>query len=1343
MTRTAPLSFAQQRLWFLAQLEPRSPAYNILSATQIEGPLDTAALERSLIEMSRRHETLRTTFAAEDATPVQLIHPSTELKLQQLDFTAVSEEQREKTARRLMHEEAVCPFHLVSGPLLRAKLLRMEPEKHLLLLTIHHIVSDGWSMGVLHHELFTLYGAFSQSHPSPLSELRIQYADFAVWQRQYLQGDLLAEQLDYWRQQLKDLTTLDLPTDRPRPPMQTFTGATHEIHLPLTLVKDLNLLGRKEGATLFMTLFAAFQTLLHRYSGQDDIVVGTPIAGRTRVEVEGLIGFFVNMLVLRTDASGDPTFRELLKRAKKVAIGAYAHQDIPFEKVVEELHPRRDPSRNPLFQVVFALQNTPRPSPPFSGLKVSTNAAYRNIRFDLEAHLTEAEDGLHGVFVYNTMLFEAQTIARMAQHFRTVLEGIAENPDLRLSELPILTPEERHQLLVEWNQTETQYPRDACIHELFETQANATPDALAIAFGNQRLTYRQLNERSNQLAHHLRALGVGPDVLVGVFLERSVEMVEGLLGILKAGGAYLPIDPLYPTDRIAFMLEDAGPPVLLTQSTLAPHLPEHRSKVVCFDIDKASLDCEPDINPPRSSTPENLAYVIYTSGSTGRPKGVMVTHQNVVRLFTQTQRWFHFGPSDVWTLFHSYAFDFSVWEIFGALLYGGRLVIVSYWMTRSPKEFRELLCSQSVTVLNQTPSAFRELIREEARSDVTAESLRLIIFGGEALDFGTLRDWFERYGDQRPQLVNMYGITETTVHVTYRPLRSEDLVVGGSLIGRAIGDLQLYILDPHLQPVPVGVCGEIFVAGEGLARGYLNRPELTAARFIPNPFSNRPGDRLYRTGDLARRLPSGEIEYLGRSDNQVKLRGFRIELQEIEAVLCQHSAVREAVVIAREDVPGEKRLVAYLVASPPKPEARALRELLKKKLPEYMVPAAFVFLEQLPRTPSGKADRKALPASEEELGQYSPGFVEPRTSTEEGLARIWRALLGIRRVGVHDNFFDLGGHSLLGFQMMARIEQRFGKNLSVTVLFQSPTIEQLARILSEERPAQSWSLLIPLQPEGSKLPFFWINGGLTNAFLPAYLGADQPLYGIEHQRLDGRRALYTQVDTIARHYLSEIRTILPDGPYLLGGYCFGAVVAFEMAQQLKGEGEEVALLFMLDPSGYPLEPLGKIKETRLLPLLWSKVQRHLRKLALLGFRKKLDYLLPRVKDQIDMRILHKIKKLTRTAFLAAGITLPQSLRIAYIFDVYGKALRGYMLRPYSGRVTLVKAGEVSYHQRWDWIKAIVGDLEVHEVRAGHLDLQKEPYVRLWAERLKESLDQAHASMRPEEAREFPHVTAEL
>ncbi|PYV90774.1 MAG: non-ribosomal peptide synthetase, partial [Acidobacteria bacterium] len=466
MARTAPLSFAQQRLWFLAQLEPRSPAYNISSAIQIEGPLDNAALERSLTEMSRRHETLRTTFATEDATPVQIIHPPTELKLQQLDFTTVSEEQREKEARRLMREEAVCSFDLVTGPLLRAKLLRMEPEKHLLLLTIHHIVSDGWSMGVLHQELFTLYEAFIHGQSSPLSELPIQYADFAVWQRQYLQGDLLAEQLDYWREQLKDLTTLDLPTDRPRPPMQTFTGATHEIHLPLTIIKDLNLLVRKEGATPFMTLLAAFQTLLHRYGGQDDIVVGTPIAGRTRVEVEGLIGFFVNMLVLRTDASGDPTFRELLKRVKKVALGAYAHQDIPFEKVVEELHPRRDPSRNPLFQVAFALQNTPRPSPPFSGLKVSTIAAYRNIRFDLEVHLTEVDDGLHGLFVYNTRLFEAQAIARMARHFRSVLEGIAENPELRLSELPMLTPEERHQLLVKWNQTETKYPRDACIHEL-------------------------------------------------------------------------------------------------------------------------------------------------------------------------------------------------------------------------------------------------------------------------------------------------------------------------------------------------------------------------------------------------------------------------------------------------------------------------------------------------------------------------------------------------------------------------------------------------------------------------------------------------------------------------------------------------------------------------------------------------------------------------------------------------------------------------------------------------------------------------------------------------------------
>src|SRR5437667_4441056 len=871
----------------------------------------------------------------------------------------------------------------------------------------------------------------------------------------------------------------------------------------------------------------------------------------------------------------------------------YEHTPLVQVKAVSQVPPTR-----PLFETLLVFENYR-----LDTAMRSLGGAWTKRRVELH-RLTDfpirllAYDGQELSFKieFDRRRLDDAAISRLVGHLRRLLEGIVTNPTETVGKLPILTENERKELTIFWNKTSVDVPKRRTIHEWIEAQVESTPDAHAVTFEGKDLTYRELSRRANQVAHHLQGLGIGPDVPVGVFLERSLEMVVGLLGILKAGCAYLPLDPDYPKDRLAFMLEDAEAPVLLTQSTLVPHLPVHTSKVVCFDTDKASLDREPDTNPLQNWTPENLAYVIYTSGSTGKPKGVPNGHAGVVNQLLWMQSAYRLYGTDRVLQKTPYSFDVSAWEFFWPLMTGACLVLARPEGHQHPDYLVKVIREQKITTMHFVPSMLRIFLESEGVEGCT--SLRGVFCSGEALPFELQERFFQRLG---AELHNLYGPTEAAVHVTSwqcSPNRGLSIVP----IGRPIWNTQIYILDKYLQPVPIGIPGELHIGGVGLARGYLKRPQMTAEKFISDPFSGRAGARLYKTGDLARFLPDGNIEYLGRMDHQVKIRGFRIELGEIEAVLCQHPAVREAVVIAREDVPGEKRLVAYLVTRPPKPEAKALRELLKKKLPEYMVPAAFVFLEQLPRTPSGKADRKALPASEEELGQYSPGFVEPRTSTEEGLARIWRALLGIRRVGVHDNFFDMGGHSLLGFQMLARIEQRFGKNLPVTVLFQSPTIEQLAKILSEERPAESWSLLIPLQPEGFKLPFFWINGAFSNAVLPAYLGADQPLYCIEHQSLDGRPPLYTQVDTIARYYLNEIRTMRPHGPYLLGGYSFGAVVAFEIAQQLKGEGEEVTLLFMLDPSGDRLEPPGKMKETGLLPRLWSKVKGHSRKLALLGFR---------------------------------------------------------------------------------------------------------------------------------------------
>jgi amino acid adenylation domain-containing protein len=1042
-----PLSFAQQRLWFLDQLEPNSYLYNVSTTVHIEGRLDLPAFQRSFVELVRRHETLRTSFKLVDRQPVQVIADSTDLTISVVDLERLSEIEREQETRRLLLEEAQLPFDLEHGPLLRVKLLRVSDEDHVLVLCMHHIVSDGWSMGVLLREVAQLYLSFSENQPSPLSELPIQYADFVLWQKEWLQDETLSEHLEYWKKQLAGApAVLELPADRPRPAVNTHRGAKELLVLPAELSAAVKSLSEREGVTLFMTLLAAFQTLLHRYSGQDEIVVGAPIANRNRAETEGLIGFFVNTLVLRTDFAGNPSFRGLLKRVRDIALGAYAHQDLPFEKLVEELQPERSLSHTPLFHVAFVFQNAPIGRLELSGLRLTPIGGDNGTsKFDLTLFLEETEQGIVGGLEYNTDLFAATTIRRMLGHYQQLLEGIVENLDHPVWELSLTTEAERRQLL-EWNPTDVVYPVSGSLHEIFERQVTRTPDVVALVFENEQLTYAELNRRANQLARHLRALGVKAESRVGVMLERSVEMVVSLLAILKAGGAYLPLDPDYPQERLAFMLADAETDCLLTNTRLQTKLEAVPCTVICLDSEFEIITRLSDENLHSDISADNLAYVIYTSGSTGKPKGVTVTHGNVMRLFAATDQWFHFDEHDVWTLFHSYAFDFSVWELWGALLYGGRLIVVPYLVSRSPEAFHQLLVDEQVTVLNQTPSAFRQLIHAEqnAGSQPSDLALRLVIFGGEALEAQSLKPWFERHGDQKPLLVNMYGITETTVHVTYRPLSVNDLD-GGSVIGRQIPDLQIYVLDAYLQPVPVGVAGEMYVGGEGVARGYLRQPELTATRFVPHPFSARPGERLYRTGDLARYLINGELEYLGRIDQQVKIRGFRIELGEIESVLLSHHGVRETVVMAREDTPGEKRLVAYLILDQEDSTSLGdIRSYLSERLPHYMVPSAFVMLDSLPLTTNGKVDRRALPAPDRSRPELERVYVAPSTTTEQVLVEVWAEALGIEQVGIHDNYFELGGDSIRSVGLLALARER-QLDFSLQQLFQYQTIYELAR----------------------------------------------------------------------------------------------------------------------------------------------------------------------------------------------------------------------------------------------------------------------------------------------------------
>ncbi len=1146
-----PLSFSQQRLWFLDQLEPGSPLYNIPDAVRLTGRLDLDALGRCLDEIVRRHEALRTTFVTVDGRARQVIAPvgAVAVPLPTLDLRHVPADRREAEVLRLATEEAQRPFDLARGPLLRATLLQLAEDEHVALFTTHHIISDGWSGAVLTREVAQLYAAFAGGQPSPLAPLPIQYADFAAWQRAWLQGQVLETQLSYWKRQLggaggRGGPPLDLPTDRPRPAVQTFRGAHQSFALPQQLSDRIKSFSRKQGATLFMTLLAAFQALLYRYSGQDDISVGSPIAGRNRAEIEPLIGCFINTLVLRGDLSGDPTFRILLRRVRETALGAYAHQDLPFEMIVDALQPERNLSRAPLFQVMFILQNAPMSAIQLPGLTLGTLEIENGIStFDVTLTMEEGPGGLGGSFEYNTDLFDAATITRMIGHFQQLLEAITTNPDCRISALPLLTEAERRQVLVEWNDTAAPFPLDRCIHQLFEAQAQRTPNAVALMFDHRSpttdhrppttsghgefalqglnsqfsilnsqfssVTYRELNGRANQLAHFLRTRGVGPETLVGLCAERSPELIVGLLGILKAGGAYVPLDPAYPAERLRFMIEDAQVSILLTTQEQRTKNQEQRTDsttdrkgvlhtppanpgqrtVIDLDTDWETIAQQPETNLDSEVTPANLAYVIYTSGSTGKPKGVMVTHRALLNYTTAAADTFALRPDDRVLQFASISFDAAAEEIFPTLTTGAALVLRTDAMVSAATTFLDHCRALGISVLDLPTAYWHQLTAElvEQRLSVP-DALRLLIIGGERALPERVDAWRQQVG-ARVRLLNTYGPTEATVVATLWEA-SGSAMLREVPIGKPVPNVQAYILDGAGNPVPVGVPGELHIGGAGLARGYLGRPELTAERFVPCPWSVVSGqlqettdngplatdNRLYRTGDLVRYLPDGTIEYLGRIDQQVKVRGFRIELGEIEAALGRHPQVREALVLAREDVPGVKRLVAYLVPSEEqrtklvlsevegnkeqngeKPDSQfsilnsqfsiqELRDYLKTRLPDYMIPVASVTLEALPLTPSGKLDRKALPAPDQARSEPDAAYVAPSSSVEQTLARIWAQVLGIAHVGVNDNFFALGGDLILSIQVISRANQA-GLRLTPKHLFQAATVAELAKLV--------------------------------------------------------------------------------------------------------------------------------------------------------------------------------------------------------------------------------------------------------------------------------------------------------
>jgi amino acid adenylation domain-containing protein len=1334
ITSSAPLSFAQQRLWFLDQYEPNSSVYNIPSALRLRGSLNIGALEQSLNEIIRRHESLRTTFSMVDGNPLQVIAPVIKLSFAAVDLRDHPERDREEEAQRLAQEEARRSFDLRRGPPFRATLFRLGEQDHLLLLTAHHIVSDGWSTGIFYRELSVLYRAFTNGEPSPLMDLPVQYADFAVWQREWFQGEVLEKQLSYWKNQLGRIPgVLHLPTDRPRPAVQSYRGKTQSIDLSKELTEGIKALSRKEGVTLFMTLLAAFQTLLYRYSGQKDIVVGSPIANRNRAEIEGLIGFFVNTLVLRTDLSGNPTFRKLLQRVRTTALGAYEHQDLPFESLVEELKPERSLSHSPLFQVMFVLQNAPGNSLKFERLSVSPlRISAETAKCDLTLSMRESVDGLKGSLQYNTDLFDEETIIRMLGHFRVLLEGVVGDPNQRLASLPMLTQAEKQQTLGKWNVTKREYPRDRCIHELFEAQVDRSPDAVAVVCEGRQLTYRELNCKANQLAHYLKKHGVGSEVLVAICIERSLEMVIGLLGILKAGGAYVPLDPDYPTERLGFLLKDMQTSVLLSQERLITRLPESCARAVCLDRDWREIAEHGGENPISLTTPESLAYVIYTSGSTGQPKGVEVPHRGVLRLLFGVE-YVQLDESETFLHLAAISFDASTFELWGALLHGAKCVLFSGKIP-SAHELGNILHDHGISTLWLTASLFNTVIDEAPGA---LSGVRQLLIGGEALSVPHVRRAVTLLPHTR--IINGYGPTESTTFACCYDIPAR---LGESInsipIGRPIANTEVYLLDYHLSPVPSGVPGELYIGGDGLVRGYLNRPDLTAENFIPHPFGE-PGARLYKTGDLARYLSDGNIEFLDRIDDQVKIRGFRIELGEIESVLGQHPGVRETVVLACEDMPGIKRLVAYVVPFTAQAcSTRELRTFVKRKLPEYMIPSAFVLLDLLPLTSHGKVDRALFPPVDQNRPELEASYVAPRTLTEKRLVEIWSKLLGLNQVGIRDNFFDLGGHSLLAVRLFAEIEKTFKTRPPLSSLFQEATIESLANVINQENKSTAPPSLLAIQPQGSKLPFFCVHEFFGDVLcylnLARHLGDDQPFYALQPRGLEGADEPFTDVVAMAAYYVDIVRRVQPRGPYALGGLCFGGIIAFEMAQQLQAKGETVALVALLD-SGIGLNVDRFQWWWRFFQNLpWDFRSWMIGSLQLTGAQ-WLEVV--KIKTAVAKGQVEGIFR------LSAGGCQPNDIpaglkRLGDVFQFSDRhqrvaraqyrALRNYKPQRYTGRLTLFRARMQPFFSSHDahkgWSRVAAGGVNVKNIPGNHLGMLQEPHVQVLARELSACLEKA-------------------
>ena len=1337
-----PLSEGQKALWILYQLHPSSRSYNLYATFKIISPLNIEAWCLTWKKLIERHSILRTTYTTIEGQPVQQIHSNLNIPIAINDARDWTEEELDAQ----IFAETDHLFDLKNGPIIRICLFCLSTNEHIQLITMHHIAGDLWSFDILLEDFQILYSLeiqekFSNQNKQEL-KLRshcLSYSDYVKWQSSMLQGNQGQELQEYWQKQLSgDLPIVNLPFQQQRLANQALNAGSYITEIDPKLIERLKFFAKSNQVSLYRVMLTTFKILLYRYIGYEDIIVGSPMACRWgKNEFKHIVGFFSNIAILRTNLAGNPTFRELLVQVDQVVTSAQMHQDYPFSWLIRQLQQDKSTHSLDLVKTIFTWQkqrgeqkaDTIQMIPMLKGHQ-------RGVLFELSLSIMEAGDNLQANWRYNPDLFDSEPIISMARHFQNLLESILTNPDQSISQLAILTEAERHNLLVEWNQTKIVYPEDKCIHNLIEQQVERTPNAIAIVCGNQQLTYQALNQRANRIAHHLQSLGSDHGMLVGLYMERSIEMVVGLLGILKAGAAYLPLDPNYPQERLAYMLSDSQSPILLTQHKLVNSLQKQQIRIVYIedvnsDVNSSDKNTDLNSNPHSNVTPQDLAYVIYTSGSTGKPKGVEIRHQSLVNvMFYRVTQLLDKDALNAIALTAPLSFDASVGQLFAPLLVGGKSVIVdNLFALPTCPQFQEITC------IGATPSIIDKFIDDFPLPD----SLNTLILGGEAVSQALLEKLSLQANVKR--IINLYGPTEVTVHCTAAVLldRTQPKMEFPN-IGRPIANSKIYILDAELQPVPINISGEIYVGGTGLARGYLNQPQLTSEKFIVNPFSLESSSHLYKTGDLARYLPNGKIEFLGRIDSQLKIRGFRIELAEIESALVQYSSIQEAIVIADSDNQEDKVLIAYFTSNH-KIEFAELRTFLMQKLPSYMVPANFVQLDQFPLTANGKIDRQNLPMP---ARSHEVSFVAPRNDTEKKLAKLWSALFKVKKISVYDNFFELGGHSLLSAKLFTQIENTFQIALPLSVIFDCPTIDKLAKMLQSPVKSSIWQPLVPIVPlkETSIYPpLFCISGIYGNVLIYAdlakYLGSDQPFYGLQPLGIDGLHSPLTSIEEIATYYIQVVRTLQPKGPYFLGGFSLGSKVVWEMAQQLHQQGEKVALLALFD---------GTIQAANKGRLAFhQRILLHYQSLREMGFT-YISQKSPAWQDWLIGRYQYWTKRIMRRFYQRLQWKLPIYLRQSAIEESLEKAgieaLRNYVMQSYPDKVTLFRADTQASDQGvgfvpldWDlgWGNLAAGGLEIQTISGNHMSMFHEPQVQVLAQKLQECLHRARQAQIEETA----------